>query len=43
MYSPHTDADRRAMLETIRVDDIEKLFHALPAEHLFPELDLPPG
>ncbi|MCJ7662143.1 MAG: aminomethyl-transferring glycine dehydrogenase subunit GcvPA [Anaerolineales bacterium] len=43
MYSPHTDTDRKAMLETIRVDDIEKLFQDLPAEHLFPELDLPPG
>lgn len=43
MYSPHTDTDRKAMLETIRVDDIEKLFQDLPTEHLFPELDLPPG
>ena len=43
MYSPHTDTDRKAMLETIRVDDIEKLFQDLPTEHLFPEMDLPPG
>ena len=43
MYSPHTGADREAMLNTIGVENIEKLFQDLPAEHLFPDLDLPPG
>lgn len=43
MYSPHTYADREAMLNTIGVDKIEKLFQDLPAEDLFPDLDLPPG
>jgi glycine dehydrogenase subunit 1 len=43
MYSPHTDADRKNMLDTIGVDNIEVLFQDLPAAHLYPELDLPPG
>ena len=43
MYSPHTDTDRKEMLETISVDDIEELFKDLPAEHRFPDLDLPAG
>src|SRR5205085_9739405 len=31
-YTPHTDAERRAMLETIGVADIEDLFAPIPAE-----------
>ncbi|MBM3145760.1 MAG: aminomethyl-transferring glycine dehydrogenase subunit GcvPA [Chloroflexi bacterium] len=43
MFLPHTDADREAMLRTIGVKKIKDLFEGLPGEHLFPELDLPPG
>ena len=40
-YIPHTDADRKAMLEVIGVDSLESLFADVPAEIRFPELDLP--
>ena len=43
MFLPHTDADREAMLRTIGVEKIADLFKSLPGEHLFPDLDLPPG
>ncbi len=43
MFIPHTDAEREAMLRTIGVKQMEDLFQSLPAEKLFPELDLPPG
>ena len=37
MFTPHTKADRDAMLQTFGVDRIEDLFQDLPQEHLFPE------
>jgi len=40
-YIPHTDADRRAMLDTIGVAGIEELFTDVPAAQRFPTLDLP--
>ena len=40
-YIPHTDADIKAMLETIGVDSVEALFDALPEQHRFPKLNLP--
>lgn len=40
-YLPHTDDDRRAMLETIGVEGIEDLFRGLPERLRFPRLDLP--
>lgn len=43
MFTPHTKADREAMLNTIGVERIEDLFKDLPAEHRFPELNLPPA
>ncbi len=43
MYSPHTEADRKAMLDRIGIQDVSDLFQCLPAEHRFPDLDLPPG
>ncbi len=43
MYTPHTKADREAMLRTIGVDQVEDLFRDLPAEHRFPTLKLPPA
>ncbi len=42
-YLPHTEADRRAMLEAIGVTTIEQLFEDIPARLRFPELDLPPA
>jgi glycine dehydrogenase subunit 1 len=41
MFTPHTEADRDAMLQTIGIKQIEDLFQGLPKEHLFPELKLP--
>ena len=41
MYHPHTDADRKAMLETIGVEKLEDLFHCLPEKGRFPNLALP--
>lgn len=40
-YSPHTDADRAAMLEAIGVKSLEDLFTDVPAAVRFPQLDLP--
>src|ERR687887_359961 len=42
-YTPHTDAERRAMLQTIGVADIEDLFAPIPAELRAGPLDLPPA
>ena len=43
MYTPHTDADREAMLRTIGVKKIADLFQDVPAAHRFPKLALPPA
>ncbi|HEX2981097.1 MAG TPA: aminomethyl-transferring glycine dehydrogenase subunit GcvPA [Anaerolineaceae bacterium] len=43
MFTPHTDAEREAMLETIGVKSIEDLFHDVPARYRFPSLNLPPA
>lgn len=43
MFTPHTKADREAMLSTIGVEQIADLFKDLPADHQFPELNLPPA
>ena len=40
-YLPHTDDDRRAMLEAIGVARLEDLFGQIPADARFPDLDLP--
>ena len=42
MFHPHTDSDREAMLKIIGADSIAELFEAIPEDHRFPELDLPP-
>ncbi len=42
-YIPHTDADRRAMLEAIGVEKIEDLFGVVPARVRFPRLNIPPA
>jgi len=40
-YIPHSDADRKAMLQTIGVPSLEALFEDIPASARFPDLDLP--
>jgi glycine dehydrogenase subunit 1 len=40
-YIPNTDADRRKMLETLGLDDLEALFEVVPIEKRYPHLDLP--
>jgi len=40
-YSPNTDADRRAMLDSIGVDSVVELFEDIPAHLRNPALDLP--
>jgi glycine dehydrogenase subunit 1 len=40
-YTPHTDADREAMLKTIGVERLEDLFQDVPEKYRFPKLDLP--
>jgi glycine dehydrogenase subunit 1 len=43
MFTPHTTADREAMLRTIGVNRIDDLFEGLPEKHRYPELKLPPA
>ena len=40
-YIPHTDTNRREMLEAIGVKSMEDLFPDVPAQHKFPKLELP--
>lgn len=40
---PHTDDERRQMLETIGVEAIEELFHDVPEHVRYPGIDLPPA
>lgn len=40
-YIPHTDANRKAMLDAIGVKSLEELFPAVPDKYKFPELQLP--
>jgi glycine dehydrogenase subunit 1 len=42
-YIPHTEEDRRAMLEAIGVGSIEELFREIPAELRVSGLDVPAG
>lgn len=41
VYTPHTDDDRRVMLEAIGVGSLAELFADVPGRHRFPDLDLP--
>ena len=43
MFVPHSDTERDEMLATVGVEKIKDLFHCLPTEKCFPELDLPPA
>jgi len=40
-YIPHTEANRKAMLDAIGVKSLEELFPAVPDKYKFPELQLP--
>ncbi len=40
-YIPLTDDDRRAMMEAIGIEDVGELFADVPAEHRYPDLQLP--
>lgn len=42
-FTPHTEEERRHMLEAIGVGSMEELFRDLPAHARFPKLDLPPA
>ena len=42
-YIPHSPKERDEMLETIGVEKLSDLFHAIPAAHRYPDLDLPPA
>jgi glycine dehydrogenase subunit 1 len=42
-YIPISPKERDAMLETIGVKSLDDLFEAVPAEHRFPKLNLPPA
>ncbi|MCS7282570.1 MAG: aminomethyl-transferring glycine dehydrogenase subunit GcvPA [Anaerolineae bacterium] len=42
-YVPHSDEDRKAMLEAIGVKSVEELFRDVPEHARFPELNLPPA
>ncbi len=43
MFTPHTEAEREAMLKTIGVKRLEDLFKDVPADYRFPKLDMPPA
>lgn len=42
-YIPISPAERDAMLKTVGVKSLDDLFEAVPANHRFPNLDLPPA
>jgi glycine dehydrogenase subunit 1 len=41
MFTPHTDAEKKAMLKAVGVDKVEDLFCDVPAKFRFPKLNLP--
>lgn len=41
MFLPHTDIERKAMLKTIGLNNLEDLFQVIPAKYRFPKIDLP--
>src|SRR5437762_8134720 len=42
-YSPHTDADRAAMLATIGIASVDELLVAVPTDARGPAMGVPPG
>jgi glycine dehydrogenase subunit 1 len=43
MFTPHTDSEKREMLQAIGAQNIEDLFKDIPEAYRFPKLDLPPA
>jgi len=43
MFIPHSSTERDEMLKSIGVEKLEDLFRNLPAEKLYPELNIPKG
>ncbi len=43
MFIPHTDSERKAMLDAIGIDRIEDLFQDVPQKYRFPQLNIPPA
>lgn len=43
MFIPHTESERKAMLDTIGIDRIEDLFEDVPKKFRFPQLNIPPA
>jgi len=43
MFIPHTDDERKVMLETIGKTSLEELFNVVPQKYRYPNLDLPVG
>ena len=43
MFTPHTDSEIKAMLQSIGVESLEDLFTDIPEEFRFPDLELPPA
>lgn len=43
MFIPHTDLERKRMLDTIGVEKVEDLFVDVPSQYRFPKLTLPPA
>ncbi len=41
VYTPHTEEERQRMLDAIGVEQLTDLFADIPAEHRYPDLDLP--
>src|SRR2546423_1454740 len=42
-YSPHTEADRTAMLARVGVKSVDDLLGAIPKDARHPKLDIAPG
>jgi glycine dehydrogenase subunit 1 len=43
MFTPHTDAEKEAMLKAVGVSKIEDFFIDIPEQYRFPTLNLPPA
>ena len=43
MFIPHTENDRKSMLERIGISNMDDLFKDVPSKFRYPKLDLPPS